>query len=258
MKKHFTILETNFTLNLYAILKFAKLQTLFSRATFTARAQLFCFDFEAFSAFQAILRIMISVKFALILALLSFIVGKIWFSWYFIRHCIATDEVLFDNQKFLDDFVKKNQTLLHSIEADSHFYLNRLSQRKYPIPYVPHEYEEVFKQEYKKYLNFYEEIVQKYQDVFFYGYFKIINDKDGPEILQLLLDLHKNRTRVLSMSFKDKGPFEVKDEVVAKNKEMQQSIGINDKIFQQTSAGNPGCHSRLTMNIISHSSFHFS
>ena len=192
---------------------------------------------------------MISVKFTLIFPFfLSFIIGKIVFSWYFIRHCVATDEVLFDNQKFLDDFVKKNQTLLHSIEADSHFYLNRLSQRKYPIPYVPHEYEEVFKQEYKKYLNFYEEIVQKYQDVFFYGYFKIINDKDGPEILQLLLDLHKNRTQVLSMSFKDKykGPFDDEKlllEVVAKNKEMQQSIGKNDiLIFKQTSAGNPGCH----------------
>ena len=195
---------------------------------------------------------MISVKFTLIFPFfLSFIIGKIVFSWYFIRHCVATDEVLFDNQKFLDNFVKKNQTLLHTIEVDSHFYLNRLCV-------VPHKCEEHFKQEYKKYLDFYEETVQKYQDVFFYGYFKIINDKDGPEILQLLLDLHKNRTRVLSMSFKDKGPFEVKDEVVAKNKEMQQSIGINDKIFKQTSAGYPGCHSHLTMNIISHSSFHFS
>ena len=198
---------------------------------------------------------MISVKFTLIFALLSFIIGKILFSWYFIRHCVATDEILFDNQKFLDDFVKKNQTFLHTIEVDSHFYLNRLCGLNQGT-YVPHKCEEHFKQEYKKYLDFYEETVQKYQDVFFYGYFKIINDKDGPEILQLLLDLHKNRTRVLSMSFKDKGPFEVKDEVVAKNKEMQQSIGINDKIFQQTSAGNPGCH--LTIKIKSHNSFFFS
>ena len=161
---------------------------------------------------------MTSVRFTLILALISFIIGKVWYSWYFFRHCIATDEVIFDNQNFVDNFIKKNQTLLDAIEDDCNFYLYRLNQRKY----LSSEYEAQFKQEYKKYLNTYEEILQKYQDVFYYGYFTIIADKDGPVILQLLWDLHTNRTEVLSMSFKDKRPFDV----VVENKRMQDTIGI--------------------------------
>ena len=89
------------------------------------------------------------------------------------------------------------------------------------MKYLSSEYEAQFKQEYKKYLNTYEEILQKYQDVFYYGYFTIIADKDGPVILQLLWDLHTNRTEVLSMSFKDKRPFDV----VVENKRMQDTIG---------------------------------
>ena len=94
-------------------------------------------------------------------------------------------------------------------------YLN-LNQRKS----LPPEYEAVFKRDYTKYLNNLEDIVQNYQDVFFYGYFTIVNDKDGPEILQILKDLHANRTEVLSISFKDKTPFDV----VAENKKMQDTI----------------------------------
>ena len=171
--------------------------------------------------FRVKLRIMTSmtsVRFTLILALISFMIGKVWYSWYFFRHCIATDEVIFDNQNFVDNFIKKNQTLLDAIEDDCNFYLYRLNQRKY----LSSEYEAQFKQEYKKYLNTYEEILQKYQDVFYYGYFTIIADKDGPVILQLLWDLHTNRTEVLSMSFKDKRPFDV----VVENKRMQDTIGI--------------------------------
>ena len=145
---------------------------------------------------------------------MSFIIGKIVFSWYFIRHCVATDEVLFDNQKFLDDCVKKNQTFLHTIEVDCHFYLNRINQRKY----LSSEHEAQFKRDYKSYLNTYEEIVQKYQDVFYYGYFKIVDDNT---LLQTLWDMHTNRKKVLSMSFKDKRPFDV----VLENKRMQDNIG---------------------------------
>ena len=139
------------------------------------------------------------------------------YSWYFFRHCIATDEVLFNNQKFLDNFVKKNQTWIDAIEEDCYVYLN-LNKKKN----LPPEYEAVFKRDYKKYLNNLEDIVQNYQDVFFYGYFTIVNDKDGPEILQILKDLHKNKTEeVLAISFKDKRPFEV----VVENKKLQQTIG---------------------------------
>ena len=180
------------------------------------KLQLSCFVY-ILCAILRIMTSMTSVRFTLILALISFMIGKVWYSWYFFRHCIATDEVIFDNQNFVDNFIKKNQTLLDAIEDDCNFYLYRLNQRKY----LSSEYEAQFKREYKKYLNTYEEILQKYQDVFYYGYFTIIADKDGPVILQLLWDLHTNRTEVLSMSFKDKRPFDV----VVENKRMQDTIG---------------------------------
>ena len=66
---------------------------------------------------------MTSMRFTLFLAIVSFMIGKVVYSWYFFRHCIATDEVLFNNQKFLDNFVKKNQTWIDAIEEDCYVYL---------------------------------------------------------------------------------------------------------------------------------------
>ena len=122
---------------MFAILKLAN--PFFARNLYITTAQLFCFDFQVSTEYELLkvtchfenlrnfksltMTTMTSMRFTLFLAIVSFMIGKVVYSWYFFRHCIATDEVLFNNQKFLDNFVKKNQTWIDAIEEDCYVYL---------------------------------------------------------------------------------------------------------------------------------------
>ena len=160
---------------------------------------------------------MISMKIPLILAICSFIIGKLVFSVDYFNQCVATDKALFENQKLLNELIDNNQTLFEAIEDDNRFYTQ---MSKYSLDHQFPKFVEVFKEKYKVYLNAYEGMLQGYENVFFCGYFKIADEgMDG--LLEAFWKRHEKQKEFLSISFKDKNTYFL----ALQNIQIQNSIG---------------------------------
>ena len=132
-------------------------------------------------------------------------IGKIMYSRDFFKHCVATDQGVFNNQNLLNNLIKRNQTWLDAIEDDCDQYYDMYHQNR-----LQPGWEDNFKQHYKIYLETYKIIVEFYVKVFFSGYFEIASGGHDDHIyaLETLWELYANRTKeVMSWNFNNKGVY---------------------------------------------------
>ena len=138
--------------------------------------------------------------------------GKTLLSMDYLKHCVATHQGLFNNKQVIEKLVKKNKTMLDSIEEDCTFFLSLHNKSELQ----KHELE--IKDKFQGYLDEYEEVLQSYEDVFFKGYFTIGKEDSDEQILEGVKGLLQNRTE--NMKAMD---FNVR-KVLIEHKMLQDSI----------------------------------